>query len=69
MLRLRGKGIPDVNGYGRGDILVVVNIHVPSSVNASERKLLEQLGESEHFRKAEQNRDTNIFDRMRSFFR
>ena len=69
MLRLRGKGVPDVNGYGRGDLLVVVNIHVPASVNASEKQLLEKLAENDHFKKAEQSRDMNIFDRMRSFFR
>ena len=69
VLRLRGKGIPDVNGYGRGDILVVVNIDVPSSVSASEKGLLEQLAQTEHFKQAGQSRDMNIFDRMRSFFR
>ena len=69
VLRLRGKGVPDVNGYGRGDLLVVVNIHVPASVNASEKQLLEKLAENDHFKKAEQSRDMNIFDRMRSFFR
>ena len=69
VLRLRGKGIPEVNGHGRGDLLVVVNIHVPTSVNATEKQLLEQLAGSEHFKQAAQSRDANIFDRMRSFFR
>ena len=48
---------------------MVVNIHVPASVNASEKQLLEKLAENDHFKKAEQSRDMNIFDRMRSFFR
>lgn len=69
VLRLRGKGIPDVNGYGKGDILVVVNIYIPKSINAEEKKLMEQLSQSENFRKAEPGKDSNIFDRMRSFFR
>lgn len=68
VLRLRGKGIPDVNGYGRGDLLVVINIAVPTSLTSDEKKLLEQLSASPHFQKAEQSRDMNIFDRMRSFF-
>ena len=68
VLRLRGKGIPDVNGYGRGDILVIVNIDIPSSVNAEEKKLLEQLSAADHFKQAAKS-NTNIFDRMRSFFR
>ena len=68
VLRLRGKGIPDVNGYGCGDILAVVNIDIPSRVNAEEKKCLETLSGSEHFKKAPAGRET-IFDRMRSFFR
>lgn len=69
VLRLRGKGIPDVNGYGRGDQLVVVNVHIPSAVTSEEKKLLEQLGQMPGFSKAEASREANIFDRMRSFFR
>lgn len=68
VLRLRGKGIPDVNGYGRGDILAVVNIDIPSKVTAEEKKHLEALAGGEHFKKAPASRET-IFDRMRSFFR
>lgn len=69
VLRLRGKGIPDVNGYGRGDILVVVNLYVPTKLTEHERKLIDELSKSENFKTAPQNRDSNIFDRMRSFFR
>ena len=72
VLRLRGKGIPDVNGYGGGATFWVpdfVNIDAPSSVSASGKGLLEQLAQTEHFKQAGQSRDMNIFDRMRSFFR
>lgn len=69
VLRLRGKGIPDVNGYGRGDLLVVVNVQIPSSVTSEEKKIIEQLAQSPNFKKAEARRESNIFDRMRSFFR
>ena len=68
-MRVRGFVCRDGFGYGRGDILVVVNIDVPSSVSASEKGLLEQLAQTEHFKQAGQSRDMNIFDRMRSFFR
>ncbi len=67
VLRLKGKGIPDINGYGRGDILAVVDISVPSHLSSAEKKLVEQLAESPSFAKAEKKRQ-NIFDRMRSFF-
>ena len=69
VLRLGGKGIPDVNGYGRGDELVVVDITIPSKLNAEERKLVEQLAGMPAFRKAESVRNQNIFERMKSFFR
>ncbi|MDE6374472.1 MAG: molecular chaperone DnaJ, partial [Alistipes sp.] len=69
VLRLAGKGIPDVNGYGRGDELVVVDITIPSKLSAEEKKLVEQLSEQPGFRKAESVKNQNIFERMKSFFR
>lgn len=68
VLRLKGKGIPDVNGYGRGDILAIVDISVPSKLSSAEKKLVEELAASPSFSKAEVNKQ-NIFDRMRNFFR
>ena len=69
VLRLRGKGLPDVNGYGRGDIMIVVDITIPDALNSEERKLVEKLAEQPHFKKAESVDKQNIFERMRSFFR
>ena len=69
VLRLKGKGIPDINGYGRGDILAVVDISVPSKLSADEKKLVEELGRKPAFAAPEKKGKQNIFDRMRSFFR
>ena len=69
VLRLGGKGLPDVNGYGRGDILVVVDLTIPSKLNAEERRLVEELSRQPDFQKAESVRNQNIFERMKSFFR
>jgi molecular chaperone DnaJ len=69
VLRLRGKGLPDVNGYGRGDILIVVDITIPDTLNGEERKLVEKLAEQPHFKKAESVERQNIFERMKNFFR
>ncbi len=68
MLRLGGKGLPDVNGYGTGDELVVVDITVPAKLSAEERKLVEQLAAQPSFQKAESVKNQNIFERMKSFF-
>ena len=69
VLRLAGKGLPDVNGYGRGDILVVVDVTVPAKLNAEEKRLVEQLAAQPSFQRAEASKGHNIFDRMKSFFR
>ncbi len=69
VLRLGGKGLPDVNGYGRGDELVVVDITIPSKLNAEERRLVEQLAAQPAFQRAESVKNQNIFERMKSFFR
>ena len=69
VLRLRGKGIPDVNGYGRGDIMVVVDITIPDDLTREERDLVEKLSEKPHFKEAEGVENQNIFERMKNFFR
>ncbi|MFR9566722.1 MAG: DnaJ C-terminal domain-containing protein, partial [Rikenellaceae bacterium] len=69
VLRLAGKGIPDVNGYGKGDILVVVDITIPSKLSSEERRLVEKLAEMPAFKKVESVKNQNIFERMQNFFR
>ena len=69
VLRLAGKGLPDVNGYGRGDILVVVDISIPDKLSSEEKRLVEQLAAQPGFQKAGTGKTQNIFERMKSFFR
>lgn len=70
VLRLRNKGIPDINGRGRGDILVVVDIDIPSKLSQEEKNLIEQLSNTPSFKKADNSRPSeNIFERMKNFFR
>lgn len=68
ILRLRGKGIPDINGYGKGDLLVQVNIFIPKSVSKEEKKSLEKLNESRNFQPSTTEKNESIFDRMKSYF-
>lgn len=68
VLRLRGKGIPDVNGYGPGDLLVIVDLHVPTHVSPAEKETLEKLRSSENFKPKEVKGSRNIFERMRGYF-
>ena len=69
VLRLRGKGLPDVNGYGRGDIMVVVDITIPTSLTSEEKELVKKLADKPHFKEAESVENQNIFERMKNFFR
>ena len=69
VLRLAGKGLPEVNGYGRGDELVVVDITIPSKLSSEEKRLVEQLAAQPSFQRAESVKNQNIFERMKSFFR
>lgn len=68
ILRLRGKGLPEVNGYGRGDLLVNVNVWIPKKLTREEMKVIEKLRESESFTPAPDNNDRNLFERMRNYF-
>ena len=43
VLRLRGKGLPNVNGYGTGDLLVNISIYVPEALNKEEKSTLEKM--------------------------
>lgn len=49
VLRLRNKGLPSVNGYGTGDLLVNVSVYVPEKLSEKERKLIEELMDAESF--------------------
>ncbi len=68
MLRLRGKGIPDVNGYGTGDLLVFVQVWMPKKVSREEKELLEKLRASENFKPTPSKEDRSFFDRVRKMF-
>lgn len=50
LLRMKEKGIKHLNGYGRGDQIVRVNVHIPKKINAREKELLKELSKSENFK-------------------
>ena len=68
-LRLRGKGIPDVDGYGTGDLLVVVQVWVPKKISKEERALVEKLGQSENFKAKPTQDERSFFNRIRNMFK
>jgi len=68
ILRLRGKGLPEVNGYGRGDLLVNVNVWIPKSVTKEELKTFEKFKDSDSFTPDPDKNDKGFFDRMKGYF-
>jgi molecular chaperone DnaJ len=68
ILRLKTKGIPDVNGYGRGDLLISLNVWTPQHLSSEEKKILEKFRQSENFNPHPDKKDRNFFDRMREMF-
>lgn len=72
ILRMRDKGIPHLNSFGRGDQLVRVNVWVPTSLNPGEKQALKELADSENFHPREGDRSANseksFFGRMKKAF-
>ncbi len=67
VLRLRGKGLPELQGYGTGDLLINVSVYIPEHLSKEERKLMEQLRDAEGTQPTESNKKT-IFDNFRNLF-
>ena len=67
ILRLRGKGLPDVNGYGKGDLLAKVNVWIPKNLSKDEKKLVEKMKEAEGFKPGSGDKKS-VFSKMKDFF-
>ncbi|WP_181304240.1 molecular chaperone DnaJ [Rufibacter sp. XAAS-G3-1] len=68
ILRLRGKGIPDINGYTKGDQLIHINVWTPKNVNPEERQMLERLRESQNFVPNPGKNEKGFFEKMKEYF-
>ncbi len=68
VLRLRGKGLPILNGYGSGDMLVNVNVWVPKKVNKKEEELLQQLAQSDNFKPNPTAEEKSFFSKIKDYF-
>jgi molecular chaperone DnaJ len=67
VLRIRGKGLPSVNGYGTGDLLVNISIYVPETLSKDEKKALEKMEDSDNF-KPNTSIKEKIFRKFKSLF-
>ncbi len=68
ILRLRGKGLPEINSYGNGDLLVKIHVWVPKNLTRDEKKMLEKLQKSENFAPKPTNKEKSFFERVKDYF-
>ncbi len=67
ILRLRGKGLPEINSYGRGDLLVQIQVFIPKNISKDDRKIVEKMQSSESFKPSDTT-DESFFSRMKNIF-
>jgi molecular chaperone DnaJ len=68
ILRLKGRGLRELNSYGIGDQLVSVNIYTPTIISNEERLMLEKMRNSPNFEPKATKNDRTFFDKMKDFF-
>ena len=68
ILKLRNKGLPSLNSYGKGDLLVGINVWTPENLTKEERNAISALSNSENIKPKPGTKEPNFFARMREFF-
>ncbi len=68
ILRLKNKGMPSIQGYGKGDQLVHINVWVPKNLSSDEKKILEKMRDSANFTPQHKKGDKGFFDRVKEMF-
>ncbi len=68
ILRLRNKGIPRINGYGKGDLLVHVNVWTPKTLSKEQKKFFESMRGDENFEPDPQQNEKSFFEKVKDMF-
>ena len=69
ILRLRGKGIKDIEGYGQGDQLIHIQVWTPEKLSKQEKETLESLKDSTNFIPQPGKQEKNFFEKFKSLFK
>ncbi len=68
ILRLRGKGLKSINGYGVGDLLVHVNVWTPKTLNKEQKEFFQQMKNNDHFIPNPDKNDKSFFEKVKDMF-
>jgi len=68
ILRLRGKGVSSLNGYGSGDLLVHVNVWTPKELNKEQKDFFKKMQEHENFVPQPEKSDKSFFEKVKDMF-
>lgn len=68
ILRLKGKGIPSLNGYGHGDLLVHVNVWTPKTLSKEQKEFFEKNLSNENFAPSPEKSDKSFFEKVKDMF-
>ena len=67
-LRLKHKGIRDLNGYSTGDLLVHINVWTPKQLNKDQRKFFESMLDDDNFKPQPEKSDKSFFEKVKDMF-
>ncbi|ADX68568.1 molecular chaperone DnaJ [Weeksella virosa] len=68
VLRLKGQGLPDVNGYGKGDLFVHVNLWTPEKITKEQEQFFDKMRDDKHFSPDPEKQNKSFFDRVKEMF-
>ncbi|MGK0407163.1 MAG: molecular chaperone DnaJ [Roseivirga sp.] len=68
ILRLRNKGLPSIDSYGNGDLMVHVNVWTPKDISAKYRNMFEEMKDDSEFSPKPEKGDKSFFDRVKEMF-
>ena len=68
VLRLKGKGLPSLNGYGQGDLMIHINVWTPQNLSKNEKSFFEDSKKSENFKPKPSENEKSFFDKVKEMF-
>jgi molecular chaperone DnaJ len=68
IIRLKGKGMPDPHGGGKGDLYVNIHVEIPTKLTREQRRLFEQLGGTLPVENQPAHRDSSLFEKVKDIF-